>query len=157
MRTSVKILALLVVSASGLLLAAQPQSKEQTDMNTVRMRYIVKDLDPAVEFYTKYLSFQVKQERKPNFAIVSRGNLELVLSTPFGPGGAAKSMTDGRKAEPGGWNRIIINVDDLSAEVARLRKAQLHFRNDIVSGPGGAEILLDDPSGNPVELFQPAR
>jgi len=80
-----------------------------------------------------------------------------VLSTPFGPGGAAKPMLDGRKPEPGGWNRIIINVDDLQAEVARLKKAQLHFRNDIVSGPGGSEILLDDPSGNPVELFQPAR
>lgn len=157
MRTSMKILALLVVCASGLLLAAQPQPKEQTDMKTVRVRYMVKDLDPAVEFYTKYLGFQVKQERKPNFAIVSRGNLELVLSTPFGPGGAAKSMLDGRKAEPGGWNRIIINVEDLPTEVARLRKAQLHFRNDIVSGPGGSEILLDDPSGNPVELFQPVR
>lgn len=157
MRTSMKILALLVVCASGLLLAAQPQPKEQTDMNTVRVRYMVKDLDPAVEFYTKYLGFQVKQERKPNFAIVSRGNLELVLSTPFGPGGAAKPMLDGRKAEPGGWNRIIINVEDLPTEVARLRKAQLHFRNDIVSGPGGSEILLDDPSGNPVELFQPVR
>lgn len=126
-------------------------------MTTVRVRYMVNELDPAVEFYTRYLGFQVKQERKPNFAIVSRGNLELVLSTPFGPGGAAKPMTDGRKAEPGGWNRIIINVDDLPVEVARLRKAQLHFRNDIVTGPGGSEILLDDPSGNPVELFQPAR
>jgi predicted enzyme related to lactoylglutathione lyase len=92
--------------------------------------------------------------------MLSRGNLEFVLSTPFGPGGAAKPMPDGRKPEPGGWNRIIIiiiiiNVDNLSAEVARLRKAQLHVRNDIVSGPGGSEILLDDPSGNPVELFQP--
>jgi predicted enzyme related to lactoylglutathione lyase len=82
--------------------------------------------------------------------------LEFVLRTPFGPGGAAKPMPDGRKPEPGGWNRIIFNVDDLSAEVARLRSAQLHFRNDIVSGPGGSEILLDDPSGNPIELFQPA-
>jgi hypothetical protein len=88
--------------------------------------------------------------------MLSRGNLEFVLSTPFGPGGAAKPMPDGRKPEPGGWNRIIINVDDLPAEVARLRKTQLHFRNDIVSGPGGSEILLDDPSGNPVELFQPS-
>jgi len=83
--------------------------------------------------------------------------LELVLSTPFGPGGAAKPMPDGRKPEPGGWNRIIINVDDLPAEVARLRKEHLHFRNDLVSGPGGSEILLEDPSGNPVELFQPSR
>ena len=125
-------------------------------MDTIRVRYMVKDLDAAVTFYTKHLGFQIKQEKKPNFAIVSRGNLDLVLSTPFGPGGAAKPMLDGRHAEPGGWNRIIINVDDLAAEVARLRKAQIHFRNEIATGPGGSEILLDDPSGNPVELFQPA-
>lgn len=126
-------------------------------MTTVRVRYMINNLDPAVEFYTKYLGFQVKQQAPPNFAMLSRGNLELVLSTPFGPGGAAKPMPDGRKAEPGGWNRIIINVVDLGAEVARLRKAGLHFRNDIVSGPGGSEIILDDPSGNPIELFQRAR
>lgn len=153
---------LLIFCAGGLLLAlalaAQSrQSHKETEMNTVRVRYMVKELDPAVEFYTKYLGFAVKQQVKPNFAIVSRGNLELVLSTPFGPGGAAKPMLDGRKAEPGGWNRIILNVDDLQAEVTRLRKAQLHFRNNIVSGPGGSEILLDDPSGNPVELFQPSQ
>jgi catechol 2,3-dioxygenase-like lactoylglutathione lyase family enzyme len=150
-------LIVLIVSLSTLLFAGSPQSKEQTHMTTVRVRYMVNELDPAVEFYTKYLGFQVKQQNKPNFAMLSRGNLELVLSTPFGPGGAAKPMPDGRKPEPGGWNRIIINVDDLPSEVARLRKAHLHFRNDIVSGPGGSEILLDDPAGNPVELFQPAR
>lgn len=113
--------------------------------------------DPAVSFYTKYLGFQVKQEAKPNFAMLTRGNLELVLSTNYGPGGAAKPMLDGRKAEPGGWNRIILNADDLEAEVARLRKANVHFRNNIATGPGGSEILLDDPSGNPIELFQPAK
>jgi glyoxylase I family protein len=125
-------------------------------MDTIRVRYMVKDLDPAVTFYTKYLGFQVKQESKPNFAMLSRGQMDLVLSTPFGPGGAAKPMLDGSHAEPGGWNRIIINVDDLPAEVARLRKAHIHFRNEIATGPGGSEILLDDPSGNPIELFQPA-
>jgi glyoxylase I family protein len=148
---------ILVISLSTLLCARTPKSKEQHGMTTVRVRYMVNQLDPAVEFYTKYLGFEVKQQTRPNFAMLSRGNLELVLSTPFGPGGAAKPMSDGRKAEPGGWNRIIINVTDLPAEVARLRKAQVHFRNDIVSGPGGSEILLDDPSGNPIELFQPAR
>jgi len=117
---------------------------------------MVNELDPAVNFYRTYLGFQVERESKPNFAMLERGRLELVLSTPFGPGGAAKPMSDGRKAEPGGWNRIILNVQDLPAEVARLRRANLHFLNDIVSGPGGSEILLDDPSGNPVELFQPA-
>lgn len=153
----IRIVALLIISVSTLLFARTSQSKEENaDMTTARVRYMVNELDPAVEFYTKYLGFQVKQERRPNFAMLSKGNLELVLSTPFGPGGAAKPMSDGRKAEPGGWNRIIINVQDLPAEVARLRKAQLHFRNDIVSGPGGSEILVDDPSGNPVELFQPA-
>jgi predicted enzyme related to lactoylglutathione lyase len=152
---STRILVLLIVSLAVLLPAANPQSKEQQGMTTVRVRYMVNDLDPAVEFYRKHLGFGIKQERRPNFAMLSRGNLELVLSTPFGPGGAAKPMTDGRKPEPGGWNRIIINVDDLEAEVTRLRKEHLHFRNDIVSGPGGSEILLDDPSGNPVELFQP--
>jgi predicted enzyme related to lactoylglutathione lyase len=118
---------------------------------------MVNDIDSAVSFYTKYLGFRIEQGATPNFAMLKRGGLELVLSTPFGPGGAAKPMSDGRKAEPGGWNRIIINVDDLPAEVAKLKRAQLHFRNDIVSGPGGSEILLDDPSGNPIELFQGAR
>ena len=80
----------------------------------------------------------------------------MVLSTPFGPGGAAKPMLDGRRAEPGGWNRIIINVDDLRGEIERLRQAQVHFRSDILTGPGGSEVVFDNPSGNPVELFQPA-
>lgn len=122
-----------------------------------RVRYFVNELDPAVAFYTTHLGFHVKQQRRPHFAMLSRGDLELVLGTPFGPGGAAKPMPDGRKPEPGGWNRIIIDVDDLAAEVARLRKAGLHFRNEIVAGPGGSEIILEDPSGNPVELFQAAR
>lgn len=151
-----KILALSLIGlVSPLQLAAGAQSKEGTNMDKARFRYMVNNLDSAVEFYTTYLGFRVERESRPNFAMLDRGSLELVLSTPFGPGGAAKPMPDGRKPEPGGWNRIIINVDDLQAEVARLKKAHLHFRNDIVSGPGGSEILLDDPSGNPVELFQP--
>jgi predicted enzyme related to lactoylglutathione lyase len=145
----IRTLATLIILCLGTLQVGSAQS--------VRVRYMVNNVESAVSFYTKYLGFNLKQGATPNFAMLSRGNLELVLSTPFGPGGAAKPMSDGRKAEPGGWNRIIINVDDLPAEVAKLRKAQLHFRNDIVSGPGGSEILLDDPSGNPVELFQAAR
>jgi catechol 2,3-dioxygenase-like lactoylglutathione lyase family enzyme len=125
-------------------------------MSAARVRYMVNELDPAVEFYSKHLGFEVKMQAKPHFAMLSRDHLELILSTPFGPGGAAKPMLDGRKAEPGGWNRIIIDVDDLQAEVARLKQAHLHFRNDIAKGPGGSEIIVDDPSGNPVELFQPA-
>ena len=117
---------------------------------------MVNDIEQAVTFYTKLLRFEVKQQVNPNFAMLSLGGVNLVLSTPFGPGGAAKPMLDGRKAEPGGWNRIIIDVDDLEQEIARLREAHVHFRNEIATGPGGSEILLDDPSGNPVELFQPA-
>jgi len=126
-------------------------------MNTVRVRYMVNNIAEAVSFYTKNLGFQIKQEvpPNPNFAMISRGDFVLVLSTPFGPGGAAKPMLDGRKAEPGGWNRIIINVDDLRSEIERLRKAQVQFRSDILTGPGGSEVVLNDPSENPVELFQP--
>jgi catechol 2,3-dioxygenase-like lactoylglutathione lyase family enzyme len=148
---------LVIALISPLQMLVRSQEKENASMEKVRVRYMVNDLDPAVRFYTTYLGFNVGPESKPNFAMLERGNLELVLSTPFGPGGAAKPMSDGRKAEPGGWNRIIINVDDLQAEVERLKESRLHFRNSIVSGAGGSEILLDDPSGNPIELFQPAR
>jgi catechol 2,3-dioxygenase-like lactoylglutathione lyase family enzyme len=151
----------LVALALGLVtipqFAARAQTREESNMSKVRVRYMVNALDPAVKFYTAQLGFKVERESQPNFALLERGNLELVLSTPFGPGGAAKPMPDGRKAEPGGWNRIIIDVADLQAEVARLKEAHQHFRNEVVSGPGGSEILVDDPSGNPVELFQPAK
>jgi predicted enzyme related to lactoylglutathione lyase len=151
-------LMMLMILCFGISLTqSSAQVPKEMELGTPRVRYMVNDVDSAVSFYTKYLGFRIKRGPTPNFAILSWGNLELVLSTPFGPGGAAKPMLDGRKAEPGGWNRIIINVHDLSAEVARLREAHLHFRNNIVSGPGGSEILIDDPSGNPVELFQPAR
>ena len=136
---------------------AGAQPAQEVNMNKVRVRYMENDIGSAVSFYTKYLGFKEEPGATPNFAILSRGNLELVLSTNYGPGGAAKPMSDGRKAEPGGWNRIIIHVDNLQTEVATLKKDHLHFRNEIVSGPGGSEILLDDPSGNPVELFQPTR
>jgi catechol 2,3-dioxygenase-like lactoylglutathione lyase family enzyme len=147
----------LFVLCLGMLKTGTSQTGNDSNMNMVRVRYMVNNVDSAVSFYTKYLGFRVGQGATPNFALLTRGNLQLVLSTAFGPGGAAKPMSDGRKAEPGGWNRIIINVADLPAEVAKLKKDQLHFRNDIVSGLGGSEILLDDPSGNPIELFQAAR
>ena len=121
-----------------------------------RVRYMVEDLDAATRFYTEHLGFTVERASPPHFAMLSRGNLKLVLSTPFGPGGAAKPMLDGSIAQPGGWNRIILDVDDLPSEVARLRQAKLHLRSDILTGPGGSEVILDDPSGNPVELFQPS-
>jgi catechol 2,3-dioxygenase-like lactoylglutathione lyase family enzyme len=124
-------------------------------METVTVRYIVKDVSESVEFYTQHLGFTIGMDARPGFAIVALGLLRLALSGPTGPGGGARPMPDGRIPEPGGWNRIQIPVRDLAAEVTRLRAAGLHFRNDIVQGKGGLQILLDDPSGNPIELFQP--
>lgn len=121
---------------------------------TVTVRYIVKDVLESVDFYTKYLGFAIALDARPSFAVVARGPLRLALSGMTGQGGGARAMPDGRKPEPGGWNRIQMSVSDLTSEVARLRAAGLHFRNDIVKGNGGLQILLDDPSGNPIELFQ---
>ena len=126
-------------------------------MPPVSVRYIVDDVDTAVAFYEGRLGFDVEARPGPGFAIVSRGPLRLLLSTPTGPGGAAQPMPDGRVPEPGGWNRIQLEVDDLVALVEELREAGATFRNDVVTGRGGKQILLDDPSGNPIELFQPSR
>jgi catechol 2,3-dioxygenase-like lactoylglutathione lyase family enzyme len=123
-------------------------------MSTVNIRYMVDDVDEAVAFYTKHLGFSLLSNSAPAFADVTRGDLRLLLSGPTSSAG--RSMPDGRRPEPGGWNRIEFVVDDIAAEVERLRAAGLHFRNDIVTGPGGKQILVDDPSGNPIELFQPA-
>jgi catechol 2,3-dioxygenase-like lactoylglutathione lyase family enzyme len=120
----------------------------------VSVRYMVDDVDEAVAFYTKLLNFEVSSSAAPAFADVKRGNLRLLLSGPASSAG--RPMSDGARPGPGGWNRIHFIVDDLSAEVTRLRDAGARFRNDIVAGPGGRQILLQDPSGNVVELFQPA-
>jgi catechol 2,3-dioxygenase-like lactoylglutathione lyase family enzyme len=120
---------------------------------TVNVRYMVDDVEEAIAFYTSHLDFEVLTNQAPAFADVLRGNLRLLLSGPRSSAG--RPMPDGRQPQPGGWNRIHLIVDDLAAEVERLRAAGLSFRNDIVKGPGGSQILLDDPSGNPVELFQP--
>ena len=124
-------------------------------MTTVNVRYIVDDVDAAIAFYTQLLGFSVVLHPAPGFASLARGNLGLMLNIPSGTGGAAQPMPDGRKPEPGGWNRIQLQVSDLASEVERLRKAGAHFRNDIVIGNGGKQILLDDPAGNPIELFEP--
>lgn len=124
-------------------------------MATVQVRYIVNDVEAAIAFYTKHLDFKLEMHPAPAFAMLSRGDLRLVLSAPNPSGGGGQSMPDGTKPEPGGWNRFAIEVTDLAATVERLRNEGAHFRNDIVTGVGGNQILLDDPSGNPVELFEP--
>ncbi len=126
-------------------------------MAAVSVRYIVHDVDAAIAFYTKHLGFSVAMHPAPTFAMLSRGDLRLLLSAPSGQGGGGQSMPDGRKPEPGGWNRIQLEVSDLAGEVETLRKAGVRFRNDIVIGMGGNQILLEDPSGNPIELFQTTR
>jgi catechol 2,3-dioxygenase-like lactoylglutathione lyase family enzyme len=117
----------------------------------------VRDVDAAIAFYTTHLGFHLDMHPAPPFAMLSRGELRLVLSAPNAHGGGGQRMPDGTWPEPGGWNRFAIQVDDLEATVARLRAAGVHFRNDIVVGVGGKQVLLDDPSGNPVELFEPTR
>lgn len=126
-------------------------------MATVSVRYIVDDVDAAIRFYCRHLGFQEVMHPAPTFAMLSRGDLRLVLSVPGGGPGGGQAMPDGRIPEPGGWNRFQLEVADLEGIVDGLRAAGVHFRNDIVTGVGGKQILLDDPSGNPVELFEPTR
>ena len=125
-------------------------------MATVSVRYIVDDVEAAIAFYTERLGFGVEFNPAFGFAVLSRGDLRLLLNEP-GAGGAGQPMPDGRKPEPGGWNRIQLEVDDLAGEVEALREAGAHFLNEIVGGRGGKQILLEDPSGNPIELFKPPR
>ena len=124
-------------------------------MATVSVRYIVEDVEAAITFYTEQLGFGV-EFNPPGFAVLLRDDLRLLLNEP-GSGGAGQPMPDGREPEPGGWNRIQLDVDDLGDEVEALRDAGARFRNEIVGGRGGKQILLEDPSGNPIELFEPPR
>ncbi|HTK16240.1 MAG TPA: VOC family protein [Acidimicrobiia bacterium] len=124
-------------------------------MATVSVRYIVNDVDEAIAFYCGQLGFHEEMHPAPTFAMLSKGDLRLVLSAPGGGPGGGQAMPDGSVPVPGGWNRFTIEVNDLAATVDRLRANGAHFRNDIVIGVGGDQILLDDPSGNPIELFQP--
>ncbi|MEX2557797.1 MAG: VOC family protein [Actinomycetota bacterium] len=121
----------------------------------VSVRYMVDDIERAVDFYTGQFGFQLGHNASPAFAEVTRGNLRLLLAGP--KSSAGRPMPDGRQPQPGGWNRIHFIVDDIAAEVERLRSAGVSFRNEIISGPGGQQTVLDDPSGNPIELFQPAQ
>lgn len=125
-------------------------------MGTVNVRYIVDDVEASIAFYTKHLGFSVEFHPAPGFARLTRGDLSLLLNAP-GAGGAGQAMPDGRLPEPGGWNRIQLQVDNLESKVQKLREADAPFRNDIVTGQGGKQILLDDPAGNPIELFEPPR
>lgn len=120
----------------------------------VSVRYIVDDVRVAVDFYTTHLHFDVALDASPGFAAVDRDGVRLLLSAAAGPGGASQPMPDGRRPQPGGWNRIQLAVDDLAAEVDRLRAAHVPMRSEIVVGRGGRQVLIDDPAGNPVELFQ---
>lgn len=125
-----------------------------TDNDLVSVRYMVDDVQEAVDFYTGVFGFEVRMSAAPAFADIVRGHLRLLLSGP--KSSAGRPMPDGRQPEAGGWNRIHFIVDDIDAEVERLRAAGVSFRNDVLSGPGGKQILLDDPSGNPIEIFQSA-
>jgi catechol 2,3-dioxygenase-like lactoylglutathione lyase family enzyme len=126
-------------------------------MATVSVRYIVDDVDAALAFYCEQLGFEEVMHPAPTFAMLTRGDLRLALSAPSGEGGGGQAMPDGRVPEPGGWNRVMLEVEDLDASVAALRGEGARFRNEIVTGFGGKQILLEDPAGNPIELFQPTR
>ena len=124
-------------------------------MSNVSVRYIVNDVDSAIPFYTEMLGFKVEMHPAPGFAALSRGDLRLLLNRP-GAGGAGQAMPDGQMPAPGGWNRIQVEVEDLASSVKRLKDVGCRFRNEIVEGQGGKQVLVEDPSGNPIELFEPA-
>jgi catechol 2,3-dioxygenase-like lactoylglutathione lyase family enzyme len=128
-------------------------------MSSVQVRYIVTDVDAAIAFYTEHLAFHEVMHPAPTFAMLSRGDLRLVLSAPGGPnsGGGGSTLADGRTPEPGGWNRFAVQVDDLDAVAAQLRQAGVKFRSEVIEGVGGRQAIIEDPSGNPIELFQPIR
>jgi catechol 2,3-dioxygenase-like lactoylglutathione lyase family enzyme len=126
-------------------------------MTSVSVRYIVDDVDEAIAFYSDQLGFAVEMHPAPTFAMLSRGDLRLLLSAPSGRGGGGQILSDGRQPEAGGWNRFQLEVADLAAEVERLRAADVRFRSDIIHGIGGDQVLIEDPSGNPVELFSAGR
>jgi catechol 2,3-dioxygenase-like lactoylglutathione lyase family enzyme len=124
-------------------------------MATVSVRYIVNNIDEAIPFYTDKLGFTLKMHPAPAFAMLYKGDLRLLLSSPSEQGGGGQVLKDGRKPEPGGWNRISLQVSDLNSVVESLKKSGVHFRDGIIYGVGGSQILLEDPSGNPIELFEP--
>jgi catechol 2,3-dioxygenase-like lactoylglutathione lyase family enzyme len=151
-RTRALILALVLLGGAT---GAGAQGAVSSRAELVRVRYIVNDVPATVAFYRDKLGFKLDFQSGTYFAALSRGGVQLLVSPAKGPGGASQPMPNGERPAPGGWNRLVLNTPDLPAEVGRLRKAGVSFRNDIVYGLGGNEILLDDPSGNVIELFQP--
>ena len=167
MKARVLVIGLVVIVMGGFMSQTAKQSSqkpEQTGVSTGEsqsfvkglwgVRYQVKDVSRSVNFYTKQLGLKLDHQNLPAFAQVSVGNLKLILSGPGASG--SRVLPDGRQQEPGGWNRIILQVDDLPARIEGLKKAGLHFRNEMEVGPGGKQIQLEDPDGNPIELFEPA-
>jgi len=152
-------LALALALAAGVAGVKAQAPAERADqpgaLGVARMRYMVGDIQSSVAFYTGKLGFRLVTQSGPFFALLTRGDVQLLLSPVKGPGGASQPMPNGDKPLPGGWNRIVLYVSDLDGEVARLRGQGVRFRNDIVRGLGGDEIVVEDPSGNPIELFQP--
>jgi catechol 2,3-dioxygenase-like lactoylglutathione lyase family enzyme len=126
-------------------------------MPKTSVRYIVNDVDAAIAFYTTHLAFHLDLHPAPTFAMLSRGDLQLILSANSERGGGGQTLPDGRRPEPGGWNRFVLMVEDVAAEAERLRNAGVVLRSDVITGVGGNQIVLDDPSGNPIELFQSTR
>lgn len=124
-------------------------------MGTVTVRYIVDDVDDSIEFYCENLGFEEEMHPAPTFAMLSRGDLQLTLSAPGGAGGGGQAMPDGTLPTPGGWNRFTLQVQDLDEMVDQLRSRGVRFRSEVIEGRGGRQILVDDPSGNPIELFEP--
>jgi catechol 2,3-dioxygenase-like lactoylglutathione lyase family enzyme len=151
-RTTVSALALMLFSAAH---GAGAQNPAYANPAAVRVRYMVDDVQASVAFYTSKLGFRLDMQSGPYFAALSRGGVQLLLSPTKGPGGASQPMPNGQRPAPGGWNRLVLYVPDVRSETERLRREGVPFRNEVIAGPGGKEILLDDPSGNPVELFQP--
>ena len=160
MKARALFLCVIVIVIGGYMTQTATQSSEKSNQTESfvkglwGVRYQVKDVSRSVDFYTKQLGLKLDMQNLPAFAQVSVGNLKLILSGPGASG--SRKLPDGRQQEPGGWNRVILQVDDLPARIETLKKAGLRFRNEMESGPGGKQIQLEDPDGNPIELFEPA-
>jgi glyoxylase I family protein len=158
-KVCVSVLCVIVIVMGGYMSQTPKQSSATDSQSFVKglwgVRYQVMDVDRSVKFYTQQLGLKLDHQNLPAFAQVSTGNLKLILSGPGASG--SRPMPDGRRQEPGGWNRIILQVDDLPARIESLKKGGLRFRNEMEVGPGGKQIQLEDPDGNPIELFEPAR